>query len=502
MSSQKTFLSKLAVALLVSALPVLAATAPQSNTGKKSPLLTRGPQAIPSSVATPSYGLFQCQAGLSAATCYDPYQIRHAYNIDTLINAGYNGKGKTIVIVDAFQSPNIVGELNYFNSFYGLTSMNGLGAANDKTLPTFTQVAPGGLTDFVAGDPNMTGWAEEITLDVLWAHAVAPGANITLVLAKSNSDADLLSATKYAVDHNLGDVISQSFGENETCVDSSSLAAEHKVFETATQKHITLLASSGDEGAAQITCDGNSWTQAVSSPASDPLVTAVGGTELHAASYCLTALGCDPTQNPAAGTYQGEVAWNESALEIASGGGYSVVYHTPLYQLLSVPAKYRGKRGAPDVAYNAAVEHGVLTYLDIPGLPSGFYLFGGTSAGSPQWAGIISIADQKAGRNLGFVNTALYLFSLLPQTYSATFHDVTSGNNTVTEQDATNADVTVQGYNAGTRWDAVTGLGSPHADQVVNFLTKFAQVTDGDKTMQNSDPANTGHHGARPEHNH
>ena len=161
----------------------------------------------------------------------------------------------------------------------------------------------------------MIGWAEEISLDVLWAHAIAPGANITLVLAKSDQDPDILSATQYAVDHNLGDVISQSFGENESCVDTNLLKAEHALFAKATLKNITILASSGDEGAAQLTCDGSSYVKAASSPASDPLVTAVGGTDLHAAGYCLASLGCDPKKNPAPGTYQGEVAWNESDMQ-------------------------------------------------------------------------------------------------------------------------------------------------------------------------------------------
>ena len=129
----------------------------------------------------------------------------------------------------------------------------------------------------------------EISLDVVWAHAIAPGANITLVLAKSDADADILSATKYAVDNHLGDVISQSFGENESCMDPSLLAQQHQVFADATMKNITIFASSGDEGAAQGTCDGSSLVQAASTPASDPLVTAVGGTELHAAGYCLDA---------------------------------------------------------------------------------------------------------------------------------------------------------------------------------------------------------------------
>jgi subtilase family serine protease len=124
---------------------------------------------------------------------------------------------------------------------------------------------------------------------VEWAHAIAPGANITLVLAKTNDDADILSATQYAVDHNLGNVISQSFGENESCVDSNLLAAQRNLFVKATLKHITLIASSGDDGAAQGTCDGSSIVLAASSPASDPLVTAVGGTALHAADFSTSA---------------------------------------------------------------------------------------------------------------------------------------------------------------------------------------------------------------------
>src|SRR5215469_2537456 len=263
---------------------VIICLAPTAGSGTQrqsgvSPLLVRGPQATLSSVPNPNYGLFTCQLGLTPGfVCYDPYQIRHAYHTDVLINAGFNGTGKTIVIIDAYQSPNIVQQLNVYNNFYGLPSLNGLGGPPNPALGTFSQVAPDGLTPFVTKDPNMTGWAEEISLDVLWSHAIAPGANIVLVLAKSNADADILSATKYAVDHSLGDVISQSFGENESCMDPTLLMQQHEVFAEATQKGMTLFASAGDFGSGQPTCDGSALVQAVSSPASDPLVTAVGGT--------------------------------------------------------------------------------------------------------------------------------------------------------------------------------------------------------------------------------
>src|SRR5262249_37222576 len=142
-----------------------------------------------------------------------------------------------------------------------------------------------------------------------------------LVLSKSDQDVDMLSATKYAVDHNLGDVISQSFGENESCMDPDLLAQQHEVFANATLKNITVFASTGDFGAGLPSCDGLSLVKAASSPAVDPLVTAVGGTELHAAGYCLPNLACNPASNPAPGTRQGEIVWNESLTVGAATGG-------------------------------------------------------------------------------------------------------------------------------------------------------------------------------------
>ncbi|MBV8809620.1 MAG: S53 family peptidase [Acidobacteriaceae bacterium] len=472
-----------------------------------SPFVKIGPQATLAGTVAPEYLLFTCQVvGLSPdITCYDPYQIRHAYGIDTLINAGFDGAGKTIVIIDAFQSPNIKAELNVFNTFYGLPSLNGLGGPSNSSLGTFTQIAPDGLTPFKPGDPLMTIWAQEISLDVLWAHAIAPAANIVLVLAKSNDDADLLSVTKYAVDHRLGDVISQSFGDNESCVGSDLLAEQHKVFAEATRKNITLFASSGDLGAGQPTCDGSALVRAVSSPAVDPLVTGVGGTELHAARYCFEVFGCDPATNPLPGTYQGEVAWNEPDIG-ATGGGFSVLFGEPPYQegvVKRVPAVSDsptgggpgiffggaingGKtRGVPDVSYSAAVLHGVLTYLDIPGLPGGprWYLFGGTSAGSPQWAAIIAIADEKAGSDLGFINKSLYDIGRAFPLYAASFFDVTVGNNSFDG---------IAGFNAGRGWDPTTGLGSPKANRLVNYLIQFVSPGDGLSAIAGSEPHDNG----------
>lgn len=473
MRAPKILFVLLAVALLALA-ATLAADGPvafgeKGLMGKQHPASVRDPNAMSLALTGPGYGLFSCQVGRSVGQCYDPYQMRHAYNVDSLINAGFDGRGKTIVIIDAFQSPNIVSQLNFYNSFYGLPSSS------------FMQFAPDGLTPFVPGDPNMTGWAEEISLDVLWAHAMAPGANIVLELGADNSDQSLINALNDAIDNNRGDVVSMSFGESDTCLGPALTAAWHQAFVKATAKGITLFASSGDQGAAQPSCDGTSWIKSTSSPASDPLVTGVGGTELHAADYCLAALGCDPGTQPAPGTYMAEIGWNEGppygdfqnrfGETLSSGGGYSTAWSEPAYQQGTIHGGQN--RGAPDVSYNAAVLHGVLTYLDIPGIPVGFYRFGGTSAGSPQWAAITAISDQQAGHNYGFFGAALYKIGQNAGDYANTFHDITTGTNSAVEFDSSGNPVNIVGYSAGLRWDAVTGLGSPKGTGLVSELPLF-----------------------------
>jgi subtilase family serine protease len=318
---------------------------------------------------------------------------------------------------------------------------------------------------FDINDPNQVGWAEEETLDVLWSHAMAPAAHITLVEAASNNDSDILAATKYAVDHHLGDVLSQSFGEAESCVDPSILSQEHAVFQEAVNKGMTLFASSGDSGAAQFNCAGDGSILSASSPASDPLVTGVGGTTLNAS-------------NPG-GFYFGETTWTEPLFGCnppdtddinCSGGGFSTIYSKPLYQGLAVAGH---ARGVPDVAYDAGVNGGVLTHCGVclaslgldPSAPL-FFIFGGTSAGSPQWSALIADADQLAHHDLGNINPALYGFALLPGLYHSVFNDVTIGNNDV-------ADLGGAGYNAGPGWDPVTGLGTPRALSLLQAFKVF-----------------------------
>ena len=404
--------------------------------------------AQPSGVMTPSIGAhpdytkvgranpdqpptFSCQV-TTPAQCYGPAQIRAAYGVDRLPQ---NGAGRTIVILDAFQSPTIQHDLDLFDQVFELPAT------------TVSVIAPQGLTPFDQKDPNMVGWAGEITLDVEWAHAIAPAAKIDLVLSKTNSDSDILAAQKYVIDHNLGDVLSQSFGEAEQCEDPAIQSTQHKLFAKAMHERMTVLASSGDQGAAQPTCDGTSFFKAASTPASDPYVTGVGGTLLDADGIT--------------GAYHSETTWNEPDFQSAGGGGVSVIYNRPVYQA----GHQLAGRGVPDVAYNAGINSGVLTVWSTSGFgPDLLFVFGGTSAGSPQWAGLVALADQQRGGRIGFMNYALYGTQLSHRVYSSVFHDVTTGDNTY------HGAVTVPGFAAGTGYDLATGLGTPMANRLVPLL--------------------------------
>ncbi len=293
----------LAVAAVVVAAP---AVAPAVTGGEFTPAVGVSPQVryAGKPFAEDESVVFGCQIATAEYPCYGPDQIKHAYQID---QTGLTGAGRTIVIVDAFQNPYITQELHDFDAVWGIPDP-----------PSFKIVAPDGLTPFSAQDANMFGWSGEISLDVQWAHAIAPAAKIVLVLAKSGNDADIVSALGYAIHHNLGDVISMSFGEAEPCFAASLDAKEHALFAEATAKRITLVASSGDDGAAQPGCAADDLDLlSTSTPAADPYVLGVGGTNL--------------TADYTTGAYRSERAWTDEAGQ--SGGGFSVRYAKPQYQV-------------------------------------------------------------------------------------------------------------------------------------------------------------------------
>jgi subtilase family serine protease len=192
-------------------------------------------------------------------------------------------------------------------------------------------------------------------------------------------------------------------------------------------------------------------------------VTGVGGTTLLA--------------DGVTGAYQSETAWTEifgcnpPAVDPSdvncSGGGFSTLFKKPDFQNGLVPGS---ARGVPDVSYNAGVNGGVLTHCAVCNITVGltpkdptFFLFGGTSAGTPQWSGIAAIADQVAHHRVGDINPTLYRLARKPSSYAANFHDVTTGNNDVAELGGF-------GYSAGPGWDPVTGLGTPNAAHLVRRL--------------------------------
>src|SRR5262245_38590767 len=406
--------------------------------------------------------IFGCQPrpmdGSLGPRCYQPAQIQNAYNITPLLNSGINGAGTTIVTVDAYGSPTIATDLQTFDAVMGLPN------------PSFTEITPAGSPPpFDVNDPNQFGWSVETTLDVEWAHAMAPGANIVLAIAPSNNDSDILNVLKYVVDNHVGDVLSQSYGEAEACMDPSLLATQHQEFEAAAAEGMTVFASSGDSGASQPSCDGTGALKAVSTPASDPLVTGVGGTTL--------------TANTSTGAYIGETAWTEpfgcnppavAPTDVnCSGGGFSTLFGRPAFQASTFKGNQSLTRGVPDVSYNAGVSGGVLIFSATINAAFGFppnalifFIIGGTSAGSPQWAGIAADGDQLAGRSLGDINPTLYSISNSKSQYPQAFHDPTFGNNDVAEIGG--------GFDAGPGWDPVTGLGSPNA---ANLLPKIVSRT-------------------------
>jgi subtilase family serine protease len=396
-----------------------------------------------------SAALFSCQEPGAETNCYTPQELAAAYDIPSKLT----GAGQTIVIIDAFGDPTVTQDLNVEDSTFNLP------AANLNIL------YPSGQPTFDPTNADEVNWSGEIALDVESAHAIAPAARIDLVISKSDEDADILSALKYVVKHRLGSVLSQSFGEAESCEAPSITKADHMLFEEAADEGVSVFASSGDNGAAQSSCDGSTLIKSVGLPAADPWVTSVGATSLTAAQ---------PT-----GAYESETAWND--VYGSSGGGYSTIYSAPHYQASflrglghgrsSHGSDWRPGRGVPDVSYSGDVNNGLLIAWSQgdPTQVGGIYLFGGTSAGSPQWAAITALADQAAYYPLGFLNRKLYAIGNGPW-YSYVFHDVTTGNNTISFVDPSNDTETITGYSATKGWDPVTGLGTPDVAHLIKVL--------------------------------
>ena len=374
--------------------------------------------------------------------CYGATQIDEAYNLAPLWAKGLDGTGRTIVVVDSFGSPTIAADLHEFDTTYGLPDP-----------PSLQVIQPAGAVPaFDPNDADMWNWAFETTLDVEYAHTIAPGAKILLVetpVAETEGVTgfpEIVKAENYVINHHLGDVITQSFGATEeTFPSAASIYALRSAYYNARNHGVTVLGSSGDSGVTDYQADGTTlYPYAVNSwPSSDPLVTSIGGTQLK----------LDDAGNRLAP----DVVWNDGFG--AGGGGVSSVFSRPDFQdrVRSVVGPHRG---TPDISMSAAVDGGVVVYLTFDPANSGWYIVGGTSEAAPLFSGIVAIADQAAHHKLGWINPALYSRSV---SRSAGVVDVTSGDISFNG---------VTGPAAGRGYDLASGWGTVAAPAFVRALVR------------------------------
>jgi subtilase family serine protease len=368
--------------------------------------------------------------------------MRVAYSVQSLLGKGFTGKGQTIVDIVSYGSPTLQQDMDVFDKQFGLPPI------------TIKIMSPLGTVPFDPTVKDMSGWADETTLDVQIIHAIAPDAGIVVLTSPVDETEGTIGLPEfrqleqYAVTHHLGNIISQSFGASEVTLNDAAGKQEIQKWDAffkqaTTQQGITFFASSGDNGAtdySDLKATKLSQTPTTSFPTDDPWVTSVGGTTLQRD-----------------GTAFQETAWS------MSGGGFSSFFPTPSYQQTlptSVQNQLNNRRGVPDVAGDADPSTGLAFYTS----DGGWNLTGGTSASAPLWAAFMAIANQMAGHPLGFINPALYKLAA-SGVYTRDFHDITSGNNSVNRDG-----VTVQGYSAVQGWNPVTGLGTPVLDKLLPDL--------------------------------
>jgi subtilase family serine protease len=398
--------------------------------------------------------------------CYDPDQLQTAYDMKPLFASGDNGKGETIVLVDSFGSPTIRQDLKTFDKAFGLPN------------PQLTILQPAGkVPAWNPKNSTMLNWGSETSLDVEYSHAMAPAAKIVLVetpVAETEGIAGLpqmMAAERAVMDptskyYEDPSVISQSFGATEsTFATADQIINLAQTYQTAETDDVTVLAAAGDDGSTEPVNDAGTLyatTRAINWPASDPLVTAVGGTQLHL--------------NLAGQRLLPDNVWNDTNLlggPGAGAGGRSIIFSRPSYQN-GIKAVAGVHRVIPDISLSAAVDGGVIVYWSFPGNPKGYYIVGGTSEASPLFAGVVAVADQVLGKHIGFLNP--YLYELAAQSspkHDVGIEDITTGNNTVSFIQG-GVDVTVPGWVATPGYDLASGLGTIDGAKLVAALKTVA----------------------------
>ncbi|MGB6454625.1 MAG: S53 family peptidase [Streptosporangiaceae bacterium] len=381
-----------------------------------------------------------------------PAQIRTAYDVVPLAAKGIDGSGQTIVVVDSFGSPTIAADLTHFDSYFGLPAP-----------PSFRVLQPAGpVPAYSRHNSNRVGWAEETTLDVEWAHVMAPGASIVLVETPTSENEgttgfpQIVAAERYVLRHKIGQVITQSFAATEQTFPSvSSILSFRSAYQLAARDHVTVLAATGDSGATsdEYNMKDLYTSRAVSWPATDPLVTAVGGTQLS-----LAANGTRLTP---------DVGWRDS------GGGTSIAFPRPSYQD-GVASVTGNARGVPDVAMDASCHSAVAVYGSFYAAGARWRSVCGTSLAAPLFAGIVALADQYAGHGqphgLGLLNPAIYAIAASHEPGVVDIRDGTNSQSFVQG----GQQYSVSGYTAGLGYDLVTGVGTIDAASFVPELAKLA----------------------------
>jgi subtilase family serine protease len=400
----------------------------------------------------------------SGTTCYTPRQLEVAYGVQPLLQDGIDGRGETVVLPELAESKLSPEVTNLRQDFASFDHLFHLPAPTLRVVSTFAGPK----------DPWLA-YGEEV-LDAEVVHSIAPRAALTVVLVQENSldsaaQAVTASVAALRMGATEGGVISLSpAGQigGEHCVDATQLTQLNAALQTDADHDVTVVAATGDTGAAGEPCAlidalrGGMRSSFIPSKeptlvASDPLVLGAGGTTLEATH--------------ASGAWIGESTWglpdgSPGTGFQASGGGFSHLFHRPTYQI--GVAGIGTYRGVPDVAADANPSTG---FPVVTGTASGratISVHGGTSASAPIWAGIIALADQYAGRHLGFVNPAVYQIARSSH-YHQAFHDITTGP----ANTAKFPHGTITGYQAGPGWDPVTGWGSPNAEALVPLLAMF-----------------------------